>query len=260
VDTKGAQRERLGATVKWARKLRSNLQLILDEHGSRVHFRPSSTGITMVGLVPERPQRGRRLQNLASLADDFEAVFTRYCCDIDHGRPTEEKELQSFLIRESYRNGRRIEPINGASRLTDESVDLMFVTDEIALPLTNGKTVCDVLAFRRDGGRSTPVLLELKNARDLTRLVAQVEGYAALIDMHADLFAELFGALLGERIHFDAPTEKWIVWPAARPGPDPNEGKLASQGIRVVTYTKAAGRFDLRVGRSVCSRGSKAWK
>lgn len=33
----------------------------------------------------------------------------------------------------------------------------------------------------------------------------------------------------------DAPTEKWIVWPAAGPGKDPREDELATKGIRVVS-------------------------
>ena len=36
----------------------------------------------------------------------------------------------------------------------------------------------------------------------------------------ADLFAELFGALLDQAIRFDGPTEKSIVWPVVGAGPD----------------------------------------
>lgn len=76
------------------------------------------------------------------------------------------------------------------------------------MPVENGKIVCDILAIRRDGGRCTPILLELKNGRQLTRLLAQVQSYAALVDEHAELFAELFSALLGEVVRFDVPAEK----------------------------------------------------
>jgi hypothetical protein len=82
-------------------------------------------------------------------------MFDTHCRSVDQGRVTGEKALQSF------------------------------VTDEISLPLGNGKIVCDIVALRRDGGRSTPVLIELKDTRQLTRLVEQVDGYAALIDLHA---------------------------------------------------------------------------
>jgi hypothetical protein len=126
---------------------------------------------------------------------------------------------------------------------------LTFITDEIPLPMAEGKIVCDILALRRDGGRSVPVLLELKDDRLLTRLVEQVEGYSALLDAHADLFAELFGALLGEDIRFDGPTEKWIVWPAAGPGKDPREDALATKGMSVVTFEERGGAYTFRVGR-----------
>lgn len=51
---------------------------------------------------------------------------------------------------------------------------LVFVTDEISLPIKPRKIVCDLLALHVDGGRSTPVLTELKDSRILTRLVEQV--------------------------------------------------------------------------------------
>ena len=90
-------------------------------------------------------------------------------------------------------------------------VELVFITDEISLPVESGKIVCDILALRVDGGRSIPVLLELKTDRMLGRLVVQVEGYARIIDEHARLFEELYGALLGRPVEFNGGAEKWIV-------------------------------------------------
>jgi hypothetical protein len=162
---------------------------------------------------------------------------------VSHG----EKALQSYLIREAQKNGRRLVSINAASAATDDPVELTFITDEIPLPVGGGKTVCDILALRRDGGRSTPMLLELKDARMLTRLVEQVEGYARLVEEHADLFAELFGALLGEPVTFDGPTEKWIVWPAAGAGPGPREEELRAKGIRVVGYRSKVNGYEFSV-------------
>ncbi len=158
--------------------------------------------------------------------------------------------MQSFLILESYKNARRLRPINDASTRTNETVELHFVTDEISLPVGSGKIVCEVLAVRRDGNRSTPVLLELKDGRMLTRLVEQVESYAAPIDEHADLFAELFSALLGETVRFDGSTEKWIVWPAAGIGRDPREEELRRRVIRVVSYTQPS------AGSTRCGSGT----
>lgn len=254
--TTGDVVDRLTRTIEWAKKLRASLQPILDAHGDRVHFRPASTGVAMVGLLPDRPQRGKSgLTNLERVVTSFEQMFDEHCRTVEHGKPTREKALQSFLIREAYKNGRRLAPINAASVSTNDPVELVFVTDEIALPLDDeGKTVCDVLALRRDNGRCTPVLLELKDARMLGRLVAQVESYAALIDGHTALFEELYGALLGEAVKFDdRPTEKWIVWPAAGETNDPQEEKLAAQrkNIRIVGYTEKDGSYALRVGRGL---------
>jgi hypothetical protein len=249
VDVRDLQRQRLRDTVGWARKIRTTLQPLLDSHGARVHFRPSSTAVTMVGLLPDRPQRGKRgITNLTRLVTDFDAMFATHCRDIEHSRVTGEKALQSYLIREAQTNGRRLVPINAASKGTNDPVELIFVTDEISLPTEGGKVICDILALRRDAGRSTPVLLELKDSRMLTRLVEQVEGYAALMDEHADLFAKLFGALLGWPVTFDGPTEKWIVWPAAGVEREPREDKLRAKGIRIVGYDADVGTYRFMVG------------
>lgn len=252
VDLKAAQRVKLEATIGWARKLRATLQPVLDLHGERVHFRPSSAGVAMIGLLADRPQRGRSgIRDLDGLVANFDALFAAHCRDVEQGRETGEKALQSFLIREVHRNNGRLESINTASRATDEPVEFVFITDEISLPIADGKIVCDLLALRRDGGRSTPVVLEMKTTRLLKELVAQVEDYSALVDEHADLFAELFGALLGGPVCFDGPTEKWIVWPAAGADRDPREDELALKGIRVVGYTEHDGSYVVRVGRGV---------
>jgi hypothetical protein len=250
VDLRELQRQRLKATAGWARRVRVTLQPLLDAQGDRVHFRPSSTGVAMVGLLPDRPQRGKSgIANLARLVTNFEPMFAAHCRDVEHGRFTGEKALQSYLISEAQQNGRRLASISAASAATNEPVDLSFITDEISLPVEGGKFVCDILALRRDRDRSTPVLFELKDRRSMTRLVEQVSGYARLIDEHADLFAELFAALLGESVAFDRPTEKWIVWPAAAAGPDPRAEELHAKGIRVAAYAIQNGRYTFTVGR-----------
>lgn len=251
VDVKAEQIRRLQATIEWATRLRSSLQPLLDVHGARVHFRPGSSGVAMIGLLPDRPQRGKSgLRNLGAVVSGFDAMYATHCRNIEQGRVTGEKALQSFLIRESFKSGRKLSAINEASKLTDEPVELTFVTDEIPLPRADGKIVCDILALRRDGSRKTPVVLELKDDRLLSRLIEQVEGYSLLVDEHSELFGRLFGALLGEEVRFDGPAEKWIVWPAAGVGKDPREDDLAKRGIRVVSYIERDGGFQFRVGRA----------
>ncbi len=174
------QRARLEDTIGWAAKIPTALEPLLVAQGARVHFRPSSGGVALVGLLHDRPQRGKgKLRNLERVATDFESMFTAHCQDVSHGRITGEKALQSFLIRDAYTHGRHMATLNVASEASDTPVDLTFVTDEISLPTEAGKMVCDILALRRHGGRTVPVLLELKDCRMLKRLIEQVEGYAA---------------------------------------------------------------------------------
>jgi hypothetical protein len=80
------------------------------------------------------------------------------------------------------------------------------------------------------------------------RPASQVEGYAAIIDEHAALFAKLHGALLGREVVFDGPPEKWIVWPTAGDGTDRRERELLARSIRVVRYHELEGQYRLRVG------------
>lgn len=248
METKGDPVDRLKRTIASAKTIRESLQGVLDAHGDRVHFRPASSGISMVGLLHDYPQLGKSgltKGDIQRLETDFESIFAEHCMTGPE-KKTPEKQLQSFLIRESYRNGRHMRPINEASK---DGVDLVFVTDEIALPTeSGGKTVCDILALRRDGGRSRPVLIELKSERALKRLVAQVNDYSAMMNDHAPLFAELYSALLGEEIRFDLPPEKWIVWPMEGDTEDPRDAKQAE--IRIVGYKPAAAGYDLRVERA----------
>lgn len=246
------QRSHLIAVTSWARRIRAELHLLLDEQRHPVHFRPSSGGVAMVGLAPGRAQRGKTsIRDLSRVAADFDARFRRHCLDVDQGRPTPEKELQSFLIREAYANERRLWPLTAAAARSASPVELSFVTDEIALPVDGGaRIVCDLLALRTDAGRAVPVAIELKSSRHMKRLVEQVTGYAALIDQHADLFSDLFGALLGVDVRFTGPCEKWIVWPAAGDTADPREDELGRAGMRVVGYVEDGERFAFRAGEA----------
>lgn len=97
------QQQQLKETIRWAQRIRAELQPILEAHGERVHFRPSSGGVAMVGLLPDRPQRGKsRIRDLSTITADFEKLFGHYCRPIGHGRATPEKALQSWLIRDAY--------------------------------------------------------------------------------------------------------------------------------------------------------------
>jgi len=240
------QREHLAHVTRWAETIRRELGSILERESGRVHFRPSSRGVAMVGLLPERPQRGKSgLRNLHRVATDFETLFQAHCVDVAQGRPTPEKSLQASMTAAAYRHERRILPLCVDGR------DTVFVADELALPQEGGgRIVCDFLALRRGpGGYCRPAVIELKSARQLSRLVEQVRDYAACVEQLSDEFAALYSAVLGEEIVFDGPPECWVVWPEHGASVDPREDELCQHRVRVVGYRAKDDEYEFRVGR-----------
>ena len=231
------RREHLQKTTEWAARVRSDLAAVQQEHQGLVHFRPASQGVAMVGLLPERPQRGRSgIRDLKRLAREFDARFQRDCVDIDHGRPTPEKRLQSWLLADAFRHDREMKPLTVGWGETDEK--LLFVTDELLLLDDEGrKNVCDLLAFRSaDGETGVPVVIELKTAREMTRLIEQVAGYASLVEEHAEDFERLYGAVLGREVWFTGSPEQVVVWPADTLRPDRRTAEFAGWDIKLVGY------------------------
>jgi hypothetical protein len=246
------QREHLVQVIRWAQRIRDHLGGLQMAEGHRVHFRPSSGGVAMVGLSADRPQRGKSgIRDFDRLQREFERLYAKHCVDVDQGRPTPEKRVQSFLLRDAHTHGRRMATLNDAAGRTDGLVDLVFVTDELAVPVAGGWVVCDVLALREP---NIPVIIELKSERQMTRLIAQVEGYAAIIVEHVDLFSRLFSVILGRELNLAPDPEKWIVWPQAGDVKDPREDELAARGVRVVGYRVEEGESTFRVGREPSSR------
>lgn len=238
--------------VRWARQIPDALGKIHAQYGAHVHLRPTSNGVTMLGLTPGRPQRGTGgLRDLEAVVQDFERLFAEHCVPEGQGRDTPEKELQSALIRDAYENGGRMSLLGAATAGTSDEVVPIFLTDEIVMPTdAGGRILCDLLAVRPLDDRSfRPIVIELKSERQLKRLTEQVESYALLVEEQLAGFEALASALLAQDARLVCPCERWIVWPDARPGePDPREAELAQLGIRVVTYLAEGGVFRLRAG------------
>ena len=245
------QQAHLAAVTGWANRCREHLEMLARAREGTVHFRPSAGGVAMIGLLPSRPQRGRSgFRDLDRLSRDFELLFERHCVDVPQGRPTPEKALQSWMTANAYRHGRRLEALDRAAA---DAVTTLFVADELALPLGSGKRiVCDLLALRcYPDGRQIPAVIELKSAREMKRLVEQVESYASLIEKNQGAFEALFSAVLGQPVCFSGPAERWIVWPQAGVLSDPRAETLRGQGIRVVGYSQSAQGFAFRVERAL---------
>ena len=245
------RRKHLRLTTDWARRVREDLGGVLKEHLGQVHFRPASQGVAMVGLLPERPQRGRPgIRDLKRLARSFEARFHRDCVNVDQGRPTPEKRLQSWLLADAYRHIRELKPLTVGWGKTEEK--LLFVTDELLLLDDEGRrNVCDLLAFRTaDGETGAPVVIELKTARQMTRLIEQVAGYASLVEEHAEGFERLYGAVLGREAWFTGPPEQWVVWPADTRRPDRRTAEFAGWGIKLIGYEEDGDSYRFVANRA----------
>ena len=101
------QRAHMGKVIGWAGRIRKTLEPIARARSGDVHFRPSSGGVAMVGLQPDRPQRGKSgFRDLQRLAREFEELYEHHCVAVDQGRPTPEKRLQSWLTAELDRERR----------------------------------------------------------------------------------------------------------------------------------------------------------
>lgn len=237
-----AQRAHLDAVVRWAAHIHTHLADV-QRGRADVHFRPGAGGVSMVGLLPERPQRGRsQIRDLPRLARELDAQFAKHCRDVAQGRPTPEKRLQSYLVSDAYAHRRRMAALESPDHV------LTFVTDEIVVrPLNedgSGRIVCDILALRRVEGGEVPVVMELKSERAMTELIRQGEAYASLVARHREVFERLFAATLGREVRFSGAPEKWIVWPAPR-SRGRRDDELRRRGFTVVEYTETADGFEL---------------
>jgi hypothetical protein len=238
----GRQAARLEEILPWAR-LAGALRGIYRPGEQLVHLRPSGRGIRLVDLHPDRPQLDRGLiarhDGAAEKLHELLAVTQVG----SPGRATPEKRLQSWLLTEAYR-------ANGT--VASLAPDLLLVTDEQRLPVADeGDCVCDLLGVRG----TAPVVIELKSARQMTRLIEQLRVVASVVDAHRPRFADLFGAVLGRAVTLDRPCERWLVWPAA-PGHvvDPRGDELARQGIQVVSYTAADDGYGFTIGPQAGAR------
>lgn len=226
----------LGGIIACAEEIRQKLGQLERANRGRVHFRPAESGVTMVGLLPGRPQRGRGGYSTDALLRVFADEFQKRCVDVPQGRPTPEKELQSFLIADAYRHDRSMAALASANGDRDNLSNVRFVTDEISINNGNVRVVCDLLAVRSLDTGHCPVLIELKSSRQMTRLIEQVEGFTVALDRYSAQFEELFSAVLGEEITFASRPERWIVWPGNCSGSDRLATELREQRIGVIQY------------------------
>lgn len=248
-DTFHAQRqEYLAAVTRWAASARATLGPVLATHHQRVMFRPTSCGITMVSLLPGNSQCGHGgYLALSRLASDFEAQFKRHCATQTPKRPTPEKQLQSYVIRDAQAHGGYLEKLNEAARRTHVPARLRFVADELRLATSRGECGFDLLAIEEQPPATRMVVIELKSARQMKRLVEQVTTNAGLVDAHRPEFERLCSAVLGRAVELNAPCGRWMVWPAAARRAARRPREAARQGIRVVDYVANGAEYEFAI-------------
>ena len=124
------QRDGLNQTIEWAKKIEVELTEVRESWLGEVHFRPTSKGVTLISLHPDRPQLGEHFESMKILKKKFEEKYQIHCVDRAPKKRTPEKRLQSFLIANAYRNARRLMNLEGGC----DGAELFFVTDELPLP------------------------------------------------------------------------------------------------------------------------------
>ncbi|NOG53188.1 MAG: hypothetical protein HND57_02470 [Planctomycetes bacterium] len=241
----------LDPVIACANDIRVHLEDLARSKAGQVHFRPAASGVTMVGLLPDRPQRGKGGLSAARLQESFDEKLRGYCVNISQGRPTPEKLLQSFLIADAYRNHRHMAAFASSTGGHDSFKDVRFITDELCITSGSLKMVCDLLAVRPLENGHCPMLIELKSARHMKRLVEQIDGFTQILNQCRDKFEALYTAVLGEDITFVCEPERWLVWPGKCEGADRREAELLEQRIGVIQYQQDdTASFTFHVGRS----------
>lgn len=146
-----------------------------------------------------------------------------------------EHKIQAFLIRHALMSGQKLDGIlKGFDAELDE---LIFVTDE----LSTGELRADIIALGGKNGRYFPVFIELKVKRELKRLMAQLEGAQALMNIAGTDFINMLSAASGipnEKISFDG-YRLMIVWPPVSGGKEDSRVEAArSKGFLFAEYSQ----------------------
>jgi hypothetical protein len=166
-----------------------------------------------------------------------------------------ERSIQCWLIKTALMEGRDLRTplgLNGA-----HYDDLVFALDEVSLGDKNHPPIlrCDVLGVGRTGGRSFPVLIELKSRREKKTLMGQLSEFCSEIRIYRESFGALLEACTGIPVN-DLNCRRIIVWPRAKKDNPTSRAHLQSlleAGIDVVEYDPQSVRNMYRAGLHVRS-------
>lgn len=252
-----AREKRLATIGRWAREIPETLGILHERHGRQVHLRPTTGGVTLLGLTLDRPQRGKGgFCDMQRLRDNFDQLYEQHCVATGHRRATSEKAVQSALIRDAYEHGRSMRLFDTATAPTNDAVAPIFVVDELSLPDAGGEICCDLVALRPIAPETyRPVVIELKWTRQKKRLIEQVTRYADLVEEHRGSFELIAQSLLARPVRLVGECDRWIVWPALEErDSEPWVPDFAAHQIRVFTYWWAGSELRLRAWAAPPSR------
>lgn len=160
-----------------------------------------------------------------------------------------ELRLQARLIEHALRSPQTLPAL---LHLTDQCDELRFVTDELRV----GDIRADVVLLGSKDGVWFPAFIELKNGRELKRLLQQLRNIVRYVSDEPDArlaFARFAMAAAGAKGEFDfGRLIEIIIWPAL---PDPSraseETRALLKGRHVLEFPEGALRDPLpRMGLS----------
>jgi hypothetical protein len=203
--------EQLQKLLDNARRVRSEFQGFKDGLSRKLLcLRPSVGGISAISCCEQTPQLGFTNISVRKLGKIMEEQLPV------PGRPTPEKHLQSWLIRNALESGGRLKALDDVL-----GGQYWFVSDEIGIDAAaKKKVVADLLLVRVDAeGLASLVNAELKSNRAMETF-RQIICFRAALE-HPDLqerwknFAEV---MTGEtfRWHPSQDTRGIVIWPVVK--------------------------------------------
>ena len=212
---------------KLALELEKQFQNELIEN--EIHFRASLNSLSLISVGADKPELGVPCKNHNPWTRD---ILRTYIKKIQSKsipkRPTPEKSLQAWIIKEAQANDHKL-PFDNS---------IKFITSELAIHNSNGtKIVSDIIGY--DTATNKLVIIELKSDRLLKRLIEQVDSFEEIIHDNFWFFHDLvtlhgFGKL-------EEVSRKAIVWPHERTSP---LVKLKDLDIAEYTYQENGNSYS----------------
>lgn len=183
---------------KLAKELNDKYKDVFTKPEDEAHLRGNIKSMSLISLSKDRPELGfSNLKTEKTITDKLKKLK-----EIELGRATPEKVLQSWIIKNSIQNNHTL-PFGN---------NIKFITSEMAIVNDNKRIVNDILGFCN----GSLYVIELKSDRAMNRLIEQVNNFEKVITSDINLFDDLC------KIHgckWDKKTIiKVIVWPYSKNG------------------------------------------